>query len=569
MEVIELKIEKQKLKVNSPCKLVAGTARLYGVKVTFDDEWDVVPHRLIEFIGCVTKPQPVYDTDEIIELPWECITDPCYLKFALVGMDGNGKIRVQTYSDSGENILRVRPKDWKEGTECDEFLAPTRNLWEIEREKYMGLESMLNGIVDGTVTNVKVNVTNVGSYAFYNNKKIESIDLPLVTNIGDSAFHNCSNLRTINAPSTIDVGWDVFRNCSNLTSIDLPLVVNMGYGCLSYCSNLTSINSPSVINVGSNAFYRCSELTSIDLPLVASIASFICQECSNLTSINLPSAIDMGQNAFRDCPKLSSVNLPLVTNIGDYAFYRCSELTTIDLPSANRIGGGSFSECSNLRAVILRNTKQLCTLSNVAAFANTPIAIPEIEIKNNSVNLTSNSTYALDNSNAITNANVGYNQNQKSLDVTFGGYSSIIFYAPEEEGVVYNQVEVTLSNRNTVSFYLFDERMTTGIGQGAAGELDIGIQSPTETNNQTTYILDAPANANGGLKALKIVRVSPNPTTASITSVRFISKKKNENVGYIYVPEKIKYYYTTATNWTTYASNIRAIEDYPEICGGV
>ncbi len=37
--------------------------------------------------------------------------------------------------------------------------------------------------------------------------------------------------------------------------------------------------------------------------------------------------------------------------------------------------------------------------------------------------------------------------------------------------------------------------------------------------------------------------------------------------GYIYVPSALVDSYKTATNWSTYAAQIRAIEDYPEICG--
>ena len=37
--------------------------------------------------------------------------------------------------------------------------------------------------------------------------------------------------------------------------------------------------------------------------------------------------------------------------------------------------------------------------------------------------------------------------------------------------------------------------------------------------------------------------------------------------GYIYVPATLVDSYKAATNWSTYANQIRAIEDYPEICG--
>lgn len=39
--------------------------------------------------------------------------------------------------------------------------------------------------------------------------------------------------------------------------------------------------------------------------------------------------------------------------------------------------------------------------------------------------------------------------------------------------------------------------------------------------------------------------------------------------GYIYVPRALVDSYKSATNWSSYADQIRAIEDYPEICGEV
>ena len=38
--------------------------------------------------------------------------------------------------------------------------------------------------------------------------------------------------------------------------------------------------------------------------------------------------------------------------------------------------------------------------------------------------------------------------------------------------------------------------------------------------------------------------------------------------GYIYVPKELVDEYKSATNWSEFADQIRAIEDYPEICGG-
>ena len=51
------------------------------------------------------------------------------------------------------------------------------------------------------------------------------------------------------------------------------------------------------------------------------------------------------------------------------------------------------------------------------------------------------------------------------------------------------------------------------------------------------------------------------------TSDAFINSKIAKGEGYIYVPSALLDAYKAATNWSTYANQIRAIEDYPEICG--
>ena len=50
-------------------------------------------------------------------------------------------------------------------------------------------------------------------------------------------------------------------------------------------------------------------------------------------------------------------------------------------------------------------------------------------------------------------------------------------------------------------------------------------------------------------------------------SEAFSYSKIAKGEGYIYVPSALVDAYKAATNWSTYADQIRAIEDYPDICG--
>lgn len=91
----------------------------------------------------------------------------------------------------------------------------------------------------------------------------------------------------------------------------------------------------------------------------------------------------------------------------------------------------------------------------------------------------------------------------------------------------------------------------------------------------------------------KLLRLDFPKLTATITDACFVNCKKlttlvlrsnsvvtlgnvnafnntpiKNKTGYVYVPAALVNSYKTATNWATYASQIRAIEDYPTICGG-
>lgn len=59
--------------------------------------------------------------------------------------------------------------------------------------------------------------------------------------------------------------------------------------------------------------------------------------------------------------------------------------------------------------------------------------------------------------------------------------------------------------------------------------------------------------------------------TGSICSLSNVNAVNNSPIGkgtgYVYVPAALIDSYKTATNWSTFADQFRAIEDYPEICG--
>jgi hypothetical protein len=73
-------------------------------------------------------------------------------------------------------------------------------------------------------------------------------------------------------------------------------------------------------------------------------------------------------------------------------------------------------------------------------------------------------------------------------------------------------------------------------------------------------------NSCSKLTALIIGRESTSVASLSSTSA-FNGTPIASGTGYIYVPSALVDTYKSATNWVTFADQIRAIEDYPEICG--
>ena len=64
-----------------------------------------------------------------------------------------------------------------------------------------------------------------------------------------------------------------------------------------------------------------------------------------------------------------------------------------------------------------------------------------------------------------------------------------------------------------------------------------------------------------------IIRYDGICTLSNISAFNGTPIKTNDTTGFIYVPSSLVESYKSATNWATYADKIRAIEDYPDICG--
>lgn len=204
-------------------------------------------------------------------------------------------------------------------------------------------------------------VTTIGSQAFYNRDKIESITIGNnVKTIGESAFSSCANLKSVIMSNKVtSLENSVFNNCSNLTNVTFPdKLETIGNSTFAGCTSLKNITIPSnVKSIGTYAFSGCTSLESIVLPdSVETIGDFVFYNCTNLKNVKLPSDIESIPNYFFwNCTSLKSVTIPdSVKSMGYNVFFGCTNLESVTLPNGiTSIGNSMFSGCSALKRIVI------------------------------------------------------------------------------------------------------------------------------------------------------------------------------------------------------------------------
>jgi len=230
---------------------------------------------------------------------------------------------------------------------------------------------------------VPENVTNIGSFAFYDCINLTNVTISAgVNSVGDSAFEGCSGLSGVyfkgNAPS---LGWDVFFGDYNATVYFLPGATGWESpfgGCLALLLPYTyevlgdavvitayvgtnaveiipsSIEGLPVTVIGEGAFEGYGGLSSVQIGTgVTSIGDWAFHSCTGLSSVTIPGNVtNIGEFAFSQCTGMTNLVVGAgVTTIGHCAF-NFSGLTSVAIPaSVTSIGYLAFAGCASLSAV--------------------------------------------------------------------------------------------------------------------------------------------------------------------------------------------------------------------------
>jgi len=194
-----------------------------------------------------------------------------------------------------------------------------------------------------------------------------------VTNIVSGCFSGCSMLTSVTFNACEAVGSYAFANCYKLATANFQSCKTVYQYAFSYCTSLANISFPNCISVYTSAFCNCATLTTADFPNCTDVMQQAFRGCNILETANFPLCTYVGSSAFSGCYSLATTNFEKCKTIYTCAFSYCQRLETISLPSCTTIQASAFARCLRLLSLYLLGSS-VATLSNVNAFASTPIA---------------------------------------------------------------------------------------------------------------------------------------------------------------------------------------------------
>ena len=122
--------------------------------------------------------------------------------------------------------------------------------------------------------------------------------------------------------------------------------------------------------------HQNTNLTYVNLPQVTALAGSSFGGCTNLTYVNLPKVTTINGGVLSNS-KLTSLYLPSLTTITGWSwnFNHSGRLKRVYFPKlTGTITNRDFINCNVLDTLILGYTGGVCSLSDIEAFNNTPIA---------------------------------------------------------------------------------------------------------------------------------------------------------------------------------------------------
>lgn len=229
---------------------------------------------------------------------------------------------------------------------------------------------------------------------------------------------------------------------------------------------------------------------------------------------------------------VTSEIFPNITKIGREVFSLCEQLTTVDLPNVVEIGESTFGGCSNLTSINLPNLVTADMASFIACTSLETLDLPKLEnIRDNTI------------------------QPGLSASGTFSNCTNL------------KTLRVPMLKIVPVAGFVNCKSLTELIlpsVQGVGMEAFVNCDVLAKVDFSSLVAINMSSFKKCPLLTTVIIRTNSVPDRS--TSALFKETPINDGTGYIYVPASLVDAYKTHTKWRDVASQIRAIEDYPEIC---
>lgn len=379
--------------------------------------------------------------------------------------------------------------------------------------------------------------TQIG-YQFDSCTSLVDIQIPSAKTLGRLMFNNCTSLEHLVLPSVTKLNMQTFVNCSNLTTLDFYKTINtFGTGHINWCSKLKGIifRGDGVVPCGSNPKWDTTPYQDgtgyIYVPgsLVNSYKSAenwstiaeqfrgILGDEEGMQGIIDETLVDYENNEIESIPTFSFYNYALlksvkstsVTEVNKEAFRNCTGLETVSLPNVVTVKNEAFDGCTMLKDVELQSVNEISS----GAFAGCT-SLTECNIPN----------------------------------VTKLGFE------PFKNSSIVKLVLPKLTNATSQAFRtmpkleIADLPVCTQIGglvfQNSSSLKALILRSPTLCTLENVNSLQGSWEGNTG-----------GVSDGNYTQIHY-------GRGYIYVPRALVDSYKVAENWSTYASQFRALEDY-------
>lgn len=127
-------------------------------------------------------------------------------------------------------------------------------------------QSLFNGCNNLAVVHGGKNVKNIAYNAFNGCDSLRSIKDVAPVTIGESAFYNCRKLDSINFSHIKSIDYQGFCLCSSLKEADLTTLTSIGTGSFNGCTSLKKVTfGNDITTIKSSAFYNCHALEEVIL----------------------------------------------------------------------------------------------------------------------------------------------------------------------------------------------------------------------------------------------------------------------------------------------------------------